>query len=100
MESDTSGVGWQQRASAFDGVDAQRWALAFNGGDGRQLWQRWIIEISFNDGGDGGIRWRQQCLTTFYMASLMDYGKVIVRQRWPAQQDERAVQRDDEMSRG
>ncbi len=41
--------------SAFDGVDGRRWALAFNGGDGQQLWQRWIIEIAFNDGGDGGV---------------------------------------------
>ena len=45
--------------------DGQRWALAFDGGDGRQLWQRWTIETAFNGGSGGGVRWRQQSSTAF-----------------------------------
>jgi len=41
--------------------------LAIDGGDGRQLWQRWTIETAFSGGGGGGggDRWRQQRLTAF-----------------------------------
>jgi hypothetical protein len=56
---DTSGGGWQWRASAFDGGDGQRWVLAFDGGNGQQLWQRWTIETAFNGSGGGGIQWGQ-----------------------------------------
>ena len=38
----------------------QGWVLAFDGGNGRQLWQGWTIEMAFNGGGSGGVRWRQQ----------------------------------------
>jgi hypothetical protein len=37
MEIDISGGGRRRRVSAFDSGDGQRWALAFGGGDGRQL---------------------------------------------------------------
>jgi hypothetical protein len=37
----------------------------FGGGDGRQLWQWWTIERTFNGGGGGGVRWLQQRLTAF-----------------------------------
>ena len=40
----------------FDNGDGQRWALAFDGGDGWQLWQQWTIEMVFNGGGGGGVR--------------------------------------------
>jgi hypothetical protein len=33
MVIDTSGGGWRQRASAFDGGDGRRWSLVFDGGD-------------------------------------------------------------------
>ena len=89
MEIDISGGGWRWQASAFDSGDGRRWALAFGGGDGQQLWQRWIIEIVFNDGGDSGVRWRQQRLTNFFMASAMDDCKGIVRQRWWAQREDK-----------
>ena len=59
MEIDISGGGWQRRASAFDSGDERRWVLAFDGGNGRQLWQRWtieMIEMAFNGGGGGGVR--------------------------------------------
>jgi hypothetical protein len=65
MEIAISGGGWRRRASAFDSGDGRRWALAFDGGDGRQLWQQWTIEMAFNGGGGGGVRWRQQRLTAF-----------------------------------
>jgi hypothetical protein len=29
----TSGGGWRQRASAFDGGDGRRWTFVFDGGD-------------------------------------------------------------------
>ena len=29
----TSGGGWRQRASAFDGGDGRRWSLVFDSGD-------------------------------------------------------------------
>ena len=38
MEIDISGGGWRRRASAVDNSDGQRWALAFDGDDGWQLW--------------------------------------------------------------
>jgi hypothetical protein len=65
MEIDISIGGWRRRASAFDSSDGRRWALAFDGGNGRQLWQWWTIETAFNGGGGGGVRWRQQRLTAF-----------------------------------
>ena len=69
MEVDISsgGCGWRRRASAFDSGDGRRWtlALAFDGGDGWQLWQRWTIEMVFNGGGGGGVQWRQQRSTVF-----------------------------------
>jgi len=37
----------------------------FDGGDGRQLWQRWTIEMTINGGSGGGVRWRQQHSTVF-----------------------------------
>ena len=60
----------------FDSCDGRRWSLAFDGGDGRQLWQRWTIETAFNCGGGGGVHCggssirrcsvrRQQRLTAF-----------------------------------
>ncbi len=52
MDIDISGGGWRRRASGF--------TLVFDGGDGRQLWQRGKIETVFNGGGGGGVRWRQQ----------------------------------------
>ena len=54
MEIDISGGGWRRRASAFDS-NGQMWALVFDGVDGRQLWQRWAIETSFNGGGGNGV---------------------------------------------
>jgi hypothetical protein len=66
MEIDMSGGRWQRRASAFDSCDGRSWALAFDGGgNGWQLWQRWMIETAFNGGGGGGVQWRQQRLTAF-----------------------------------
>ncbi len=65
MDIDISGGGWRRQASAFESGDEQWWALVFDGGDGRQLRQRWTIEMSFNDGGGSGVRWRQQHLTAF-----------------------------------
>jgi len=65
MEIDISGGGWQCRASAFDSGAGRRWVLAFDGGDGRQLWQRWTIETAFNGGGGGGVRWWRQHSTAF-----------------------------------
>ncbi len=65
MEIDISGGGWRRRVSVFDSGDERRWALAFDGGDGRQLWQWWTIEMAFNGGGGGGVRWRQQHSTAF-----------------------------------
>ena len=59
MEIDISGGGWRRRASAFDIGNGQRWALVFDGGDGLQLWQRWMIETAFNSGGGGGVQWQQ-----------------------------------------
>ena len=60
MEIDTIGGGWQWQASAFGGGNGRRWALAFDCGNGRQLWQRWAIETAFNGCGGGGIQfsWR------------------------------------------
>jgi hypothetical protein len=52
MEIDISGGGWRWRASAFDSGDGLRWALAFDGGDGRQLWQQWMIDRD-------GVQWRR-----------------------------------------
>jgi hypothetical protein len=65
MEIDISGGGWRWQASAFDSGDGRRWALAFGGGDGQQLWQRWTIETAFYGGGGGGVRWLQHRLTAF-----------------------------------
>ena len=56
MEIDISGGGWRRRVSAFDSGDGRRWALAFDGGNGWQLWQRWKIETAFNGGSGGGVR--------------------------------------------
>ena len=39
--------------------------MAFDGGDGQQLWQRWTIEMAFNGGGGCGFRWRQQRSMSF-----------------------------------
>ena len=39
--------------------------VGFDGGDGRQLWQRWAIETAFNGGSGGGVQWWQQHLTAF-----------------------------------
>ena len=55
MEIDISGGGWRRQVSAFDSGDGQRWALAFDGGNGWQLWQRWTIETAFNGSGGGGV---------------------------------------------
>ena len=49
----------------FDSGDGRRWVLTFDGADKWQLWQRWKIEMAFNGGGGGGVRWRQQHLTAF-----------------------------------
>ena len=38
MAIDTSGGGWQRRASAFDGGNGQRFAMMFDGNE-RQLWR-------------------------------------------------------------
>jgi hypothetical protein len=67
MEIDISSGGWQWRASVFDSGDGRRWALVFHGGNGRQLWQRWMIETVFNGNGHGGgdVQWQQQHLTAF-----------------------------------
>ena len=65
MEIDISGGRWRRRASAFDSGDEWRWVLAFDGGDGRQLWQRWTKEMVFNGGGGGCVRWWQQHSTAF-----------------------------------
>jgi hypothetical protein len=56
MAIDTSVGGWQWQVSAFDGGDGQRWVLVFDGGNRRQLWQRWTIEMVFNCSGGGGIQ--------------------------------------------
>jgi hypothetical protein len=37
----------------------------FDGGDGRQLWQRWTIETTFKGDGGGGVQWQWRCLTAF-----------------------------------
>jgi len=66
MEVDISFVGWRQLASAFDSGNGRRWVLAFDGGDGRQLWQRWMIETAFNGGGGGGVRRRLMGLAMNY----------------------------------
>jgi len=55
MEIDISGGGWRRQASAFDSGDGRRWALAFDGSNGWQLWQRWTIETAFNGSGGGGV---------------------------------------------
>ena len=62
MEVDTSGGRWQRQASVFDSGNGRRWALAFDGGDGWQLWlrQRWSIEMACNGSGGGGVQWRQK----------------------------------------
>jgi len=65
MEIDISGGGWRRRASAFDSSDGQRWALVFDGSNGRQLWQRWTLETAVNGGRGGGVQWRQQRSTAF-----------------------------------
>ena len=39
----------------FDGGDGIRWVLAFDGGNGWQLWQWLTIELAFNGGGGGGV---------------------------------------------
>jgi hypothetical protein len=52
--------------------------LAFDGGDGRQLWQRWAIETAFNESSmvavavvfNGGSSVRRRS-----MVSAMDYDK-------------------------
>lgn len=54
MAIDTSGGGWQRRASAVDGGNGRRFAMMFDG-NGRQLWRRWMIEMAFNGGGGGGV---------------------------------------------
>ena len=46
MEIDISSGGWRRRASTFDGCDGRRWVLSFDGGNGWQLWQRWMIEMA------------------------------------------------------
>ena len=38
MAIDTSGGGWQRRASAFDGGNGRRFAMMFDGNE-RQLWR-------------------------------------------------------------
>jgi len=50
MEIDISSGRWQRRASVFDYGDGRRFVLAFDSGDGWQLWQRWTIETVFNGG--------------------------------------------------
>jgi hypothetical protein len=40
IQIDISGGGWRWGVSTFDGGNGQRWALAFDRGDGWQLWQR------------------------------------------------------------
>ena len=65
MAIDISGGGWRWRVSVFDSSDGQMWALAFDGGDGWQLWQRLTIDAVFIGGGGGGVPWRQQCSTVF-----------------------------------
>jgi hypothetical protein len=47
MEVDTSGSVWWRLASVFDNGNGRRWALAIDGGNGWQLWQRWTIEMAF-----------------------------------------------------
>ena len=39
----------------WDGDNGIRWVLAFDGGNGPQLWQRQIIELTFNGGSGGGV---------------------------------------------
>jgi len=39
--------------------------LAFDGGNGRQLWQRWTIEMTFNGSSGGGVQWWQQHSAAF-----------------------------------
>ncbi len=52
MAIDTSGGGWRQRASAFNGGDARRGPLVFDGGDdGRLLWQQWSVDNRY------GVQW-------------------------------------------
>ncbi len=76
--------------SVFDSSVGQRRALAFDGGNGMQLLQRWMIEMAFNGGGGGGAQqWRQHLMVCnsicqHLMVMVIDYGKVMVRQRWPA----------------
>ena len=65
VEIDISGGGWRRRTSVFDSSDRQRWALTFDVGDERELWQRWTIETAFNGGGGGDVQWWQQRLTVF-----------------------------------
>ena len=65
MEINISGGGRRWRASAFDGDDQRRWALAFDGSDGWQLRQQWTIEMVFNGDIGGDVRWRQQRSTAF-----------------------------------
>jgi len=55
MEIDISGGGWRWWASALDSRDGRRWALEFDGGNGQQLWQRWMIDTAFNGSGGGGV---------------------------------------------
>ena len=50
MEIDISSGRWQLQASAFDYGNGQRCVLAFDSGNGRQLWQWWTIETAFNGG--------------------------------------------------
>ena len=49
----------------FDDGDGRRWALAFDGCYGWQLWQQWTIEMMFNDGGEREVQCWQQHLTAF-----------------------------------
>jgi hypothetical protein len=58
-----------------------------------------MTEVAAEFDGGGSVQWRQQRWTAFSgvqqrsTAMAMDYDKVIMRQRWPAQrEDERAVQ--------
>jgi hypothetical protein len=72
------GIQWQRQhltamavrvATVGVSVWGRRWTKVGIGildtGNGWQLWQGWTIETAFNDGGGGGIRWRQQRLTAF-----------------------------------
>ena len=64
MAIDTSGGGWQQRASAFDGGDGGRWLLVFDGGDRQLLWQQWIVDNRY------GIQWRHWRWRSMMMAAF------------------------------